>query len=78
MLSGMADTLVEKETLSQYAAPTAKSNLRNGFYNGLNKASQTEIERRAAKTNNEKDYVTVDAGADVIISLSETFKGESQ
>lgn len=77
MISGVSEVMVEKEALNQYAAPTPKSSLRNGFYNGMNKATQGEIERRAAKMNGEQDFVTIEAGADVIVSLTETFKGES-
>ena len=76
MLSGITDTMVQKETLGQYAEPTAKSTLTNGFYNGLSKASQEEAQRQAAKVQNVPDYVTIEAGLDLIVSLMDTFKGE--
>lgn len=78
MLSGISDALVEKESLSQFAEPTVKSGLRNGFFNGLNKSTQEEAQRRAAKIRDAPDYITIEAGRDLIISLTETFKGESQ
>lgn len=77
MVSGMSDIMVEKE-VSGGMLPVAnpKSTMKNAFYNGLAKASEQEAQRQAGKLGEEKDYVTVEAGSDVVISLTETFKGE--
>lgn len=77
MLSGITDVMVQREALGQYGAPTPKAGLRNGLYNGIARATENEAQRRAAKINDAKDYVTIEAGQDVIISLTETFKGEN-
>lgn len=76
MLSGITDTLTEKESLSTFGEPTAKSSLKNGIYHGMTKATEAEAQRRAAKMRDAPDYVTIEAGRDLFVSLTETFKGE--
>lgn len=78
MLSGISDVMVEREMPGQNAImPTPRATLKNGFYNGLAKATEQEAQRQAESIGEEPDFVTIEAGDDVIISLTETFKGES-
>lgn len=78
MLSGISDVLVEREMPGPNAfMPTPKATLKNGFYNGLSKATEQEAQRQAEAIGEVPDYVTIEAGDDLIISLTETFKGES-
>lgn len=76
MIAGMSDVLVEKEAMGQTISPTPKSSMKNAFYNGLTRATEDEAQRQAGKLTDQQDYVTIDAGQDVIVSLTETFKGE--
>jgi hypothetical protein len=76
MFSGMTDALTNKQALTEFGDVSAKPTLRDGFYNGLAKSTNQEAQRRAAKMNDAKDYVTIPAGLDLIVSLTETFKGE--
>ena len=79
MLSGMSDVLVEKQVSGGFnPTTTPKSTMRNAFFNGLTKSTQREAERQAEKITQQKDYVTIEAGEDIIISLTETFNGESK
>lgn len=78
LVAGMSDVLVEKEVSGQFSpVTTPKSTLKNAFYNGLTKATEQEAQRKAGKLAEEKDFITVEAGLDLIVSLTETFKGEA-
>ncbi len=79
MVGGVSEVMVEKEGLGQSYEATPKATLRNGFYNGLAKVTETEANNQAAKLAQTPNYVTIDSGADVIISLAESFiKNERQ
>jgi len=66
-LSAMGNVLTEKEALGQYQVE-AKANMKNAMLSGVSRAAEIEANRLQEKTNAE-DYVTVDAGAMVVISL---------
>ncbi|MBS1983279.1 MAG: TrbI/VirB10 family protein [Bdellovibrionales bacterium] len=77
MLAGISDVMVEREMPGQNALmPTPKSTLKNAFYNGVAKSAEQEARRQADSIGEADDFVTVEAGDDVIVSLTETFKGE--
>jgi Bacterial conjugation TrbI-like protein len=76
MLSGITDVLTEKESLSVFEPPTPKSTLHNAFMNGISKSAQTEGQRESDKVADQKEYVTIPSGQDLIVGLTETFKGE--
>ncbi|MDB5039153.1 MAG: hypothetical protein JWQ35_2681 [Bacteriovoracaceae bacterium] len=77
MLSAGSDVLVEKESLGHSFEPTPKSNLKNATMAGVSRATQAEAERKVSQTGSEEDYVTVESGTELIVSLTETFRGES-
>lgn len=77
MLSGVTETLVEREAIGQAISATPKASLRNGFYNGLTRATESEAERLAGKVMDQNDFLTIESGQDVIVSLTETFRGEN-
>jgi len=70
MISGMSDVMVEKEGLGQTFMPSPKATLKNGFYNGLSKVTEMEATTQAEKLAETPEYVTIDSGGDVIISLT--------
>lgn len=69
MVSGMTDVLTEKQALGESGAVTPKATMKNAFYHGVSKVSEMEANRQAGELSNEKAYVTVDAGSDLIVSL---------
>lgn len=66
-LSAMGSVLTEKEALGQYQVE-AKANMKNAMLSGVSRAAEIEANRLQEKTSAE-DYVTVDAGTMVVISL---------
>ncbi|MDX1470829.1 MAG: hypothetical protein R3213_04980, partial [Flavobacteriaceae bacterium] len=69
MVSGMTEVLTEKQALGESGAVTPKATMKNAFYHGVSKVSEMEANRQAGELSNEKAYVTVDAGSDLIVSL---------
>jgi hypothetical protein len=78
MLSGITDALTEKEEMGVLGATTPKANLHNALMNGFAKSTESEAEREGDQIKNSKDFVTIPAGTDIIVSLTETFHGEEQ
>lgn len=79
MVGGMSEVMVEKEALGQTYMATPKATLKNGFYNGVSKVTQMEAGIQAEKLAQTPEYVTVEAGADLIISLISSYgQGERQ
>ena len=76
MLSSVADVMTEREEAGIMGSVTMKSNLKNGLYHGVSKVSQLEASRQAAKLNAEPEYVTVESGKDLIISLTRRYNFE--
>ncbi len=78
MLAAGADVLVEKESLGHSFQATPKSSLKNAAMAGLSRGAQVEGERRIGQSENMDEYVIVEAGAELIVSLTEAFKSESE
>lgn len=76
MLSAGSDVLIEREALGESFSATPKSNMKNAALAGVSRATQMEAERRASNLSSEEPYVTVEAGVELIVSLTESFKGE--
>lgn len=82
MLGAASDVLVEKEALGspgmfgQEGSITPKATMRNAALQGVSKVAQDESNRQAQELNQEPEYVTVDAGTDLIINLTSAFKQE--
>ncbi|MCB9085772.1 MAG: TrbI/VirB10 family protein [Bdellovibrionaceae bacterium] len=74
MVSGMSEVLVEKEALGQGYTATPKATLKNGFFNGAAKVADMESQRQAERLAATPEYVTVEAGSDVIVSLTGALK----
>ena len=75
MFSGMADTLVERESLgSSYNSVQAKPTMKNAILQGMSKASQDQIGRTASKIEQERSYVIIPEGKEMIIELLEDYK----
>jgi hypothetical protein len=73
MVSGISEVMVEKQGLGQSFNVAPKSTLKNGIYNGVAKVTETEANDQAIQLTQTPKYVTIDSGADVIISLGESF-----
>lgn len=77
LVAGMSDVLTEKESLGGGGllpgSVTPKSNMRNALFHGASKVAQTEAARQAEAIGQEQEYVTVDAGTDLIVSLTKAY-----
>ncbi|MBX3034591.1 MAG: hypothetical protein KF865_11760 [Bdellovibrionaceae bacterium] len=77
MVAGMSDVLTEKESLggsaTQPGAVTAKANMKNALYHGVSEVAKSEAQRQAEAIGDEQEYVTVDAGSDMIVSLTKAY-----
>lgn len=78
MLSAGADVLVEKESLGHSYEATPKSSLKNAAMAGISRGAQIEAERKMSETQSQESYVIVDSGSELIVSLTESFKGETE
>ena len=77
MLSGVTGAMVEREALTPFGEPTVKSNIKNAFVNGITKSAEQEGGRMAGKLNDTKTFVTVEAGRELIVTLTDSFKREA-
>ncbi|MGE3263357.1 MAG: TrbI/VirB10 family protein [Bacteriovoracia bacterium] len=77
MVAGMSDVLTEKESLGgsalQSGSVTPKATMKNAIMHGVSQVAQSEAQRQAEEIGNEQEYVTVDAGTDLIVSLLRAF-----
>lgn len=77
MVAGMSDVLTEKESLGgsalQSGAITPKATMKNALYHGVSEVAKSEAQRQAEAIGDEQEYVTVDAGADMIVSLTRAY-----
>ena len=69
MLSKAGDVLTEREALSENSFPTPKATVRNAALQGMSKGLEMESSRKAKEMQNQKGYVTIDAGEDLIVNL---------
>lgn len=80
MVAGMSDVLTEKESLGgsalQSGAVTPKANMKNAVYHGVSQVAKSEAQRQAESIGDEQEYVTVDAGTDMIVSLTKAYVGQ--
>jgi hypothetical protein len=67
--STMGSVLTEKEALGQYQVE-AKSNMKNALLSGAGKAAEVEASRLQGQQGEIEDYLQVDAGTAVVISLT--------
>jgi len=79
MVSAMSDTLTEREALGQggigtVTQATPKATAKNALYQGLSKVSEMEAARQADRLAREPEYVTIDAGKEMIINLTATYR----
>ena len=77
MVAGMSDVLTEKESLGgsalQSGTVTPKATMQNALYHGVSEVAKSEAQRQAEAIGDEEEYVTVDAGTDIILSLTKAY-----
>lgn len=77
MVAGMSDVLTEKESLGgsalQTGAVTPKATMKNALYHGVSELTRAEAQRQAEAISESEEYVTVDAGMDIIVSLLKAY-----
>lgn len=73
MVSGMTDVLTEKTELGKAGAVAPKANMKNAMFAGVSKVTELEASRQAQKLSQEEEYVTIDAGKDLIVNLTAGF-----
>lgn len=76
MLSGATDVLTERQEVGIQGSVAMKASLKNALYQGVSQASALEANRQAGELNSEPEYVTVDAGSDLIVNLTGSFVHE--
>ncbi len=77
MVAGMSDVLTEKESLGggvlQSGTVTPKATMKNAVMHGVSQVAQDEATRQAQAIGEEQEYVTVDAGTDMVVSLTKAY-----
>ena len=84
MVSAMTDTLTEREavvglspgTPNAASRPNPKATMKNALYQGISKVSQMEAQRQGAELASQKEYMTIPAGKELIVNLTDTFYGQ--
>ena len=67
MFSGMTDTLTERESLgNSFNGVQAKPSMKNALLQGMSKASQDQAGRTASSIDQERSYVVVPEGKEMI------------
>jgi hypothetical protein len=75
MFAGITNTLTERESLgNSVGTPTAKPTMKNALLQGLSKAAQDQTSRTASDIEQERGYVLVPEGKEIIIELIEDYK----
>lgn len=82
MVSAAAEVLTQKSPLSGMnqlgqVVVEPKPNLRNAALQGISQTSKEEASRHAEVAKGQEEYLTVEAGGDLIVSLLTPFKGEN-
>ena len=75
MVSPMAETLTQKEALGQGYTVTPKSTMKNAFLQGIARSSEGESKRQISEIGDDKDYLTLAAGKEIIVNLLTPFSG---
>lgn len=70
MISGMADVLTERTAHGDFGITTPKSTMRNAVLQGASRVTEMEASRQAEGLAQASPYVTLDAGMDMIVTLS--------
>ena len=75
VFSGMADTLTDRESLGNtFNGVQAKPSMKDAILQGLSKASQDQANRTASTIEQERGYVIVPEGKEMIVELLEDYK----
>lgn len=75
MFSGIADTLTERESLgNSFNGTVAKPTMKNALLQGLSKTAQEQADLSKSKIDQERNYVFVPEGKEMIIELLEDYK----
>jgi hypothetical protein len=73
----MSDVLTERESLGgsvlQAGAITPKANMKNAMYHGLSQVAQNEANNQAEAIGQEQEYVSIEAGTGLIVSLTRAY-----
>ena len=69
MVSPMAETLTEKESLGNGYTVTPKPKLKNAFLQGLSKSSEIEAKRQIESIKGDRDYLTIPSGKEIIVTV---------
>ncbi|MCB0308573.1 MAG: TrbI/VirB10 family protein [Bdellovibrionales bacterium] len=69
MIQAAGDVLTEKEALSQFGEPTAKSTLKNAFTQGVSNIGEMETQRHLNELGHSQEYATLHAGTPIVIEL---------
>lgn len=78
MVSSMTDVLTEKTAHGDFGATTPKPTMRNAVFQGVSKVTDMEAARHADAMAQTPPYITLEAGTDLIISLTSAFGGENE
>jgi len=74
LVSGASTILMEREQLGVQGGTAPRATLKNAMYGGLSQAANTEAERQGQKLSEKEEYVTIDAGKDLIVNLTGAYK----
>lgn len=78
MISSMSDVLTEKTAHGEFGSTTPNATMKNAVLQGVSKVSELEAGRQAEAMAQTPPYITLEAGADLIISLNSSFGLENE
>lgn len=72
-VSGIAETLQEKQGWGRENIPTTRSTVKNAMLSGVSRVAEQELERQRRHVESEKPYVTIAPGKKLVVSLLHPF-----
>lgn len=74
VVSGASNVLTERQQMGNMGMSVPKATLKNAALGGAAQAADTEAQRQAQALTEEPEYVTIDAGKDLIVNLTGAYK----
>lgn len=77
-VSSLTEIMQQREAIGNSNFVTPKPTMRNAMLGGASKVADMESKRQSEELLDEKPYVTIEGGSDVVISLTNTFFAEAK
>lgn len=77
VISG-ATGFIQERSVGAYGIDSPSFNAENAVLNGTSNAAKEEANGLSGELNSEQDYMTVEAGKEIMVTLTKSYKGEAR